>query len=351
MKKTRDTIVAAAALLGCGLGWAQSSVQLYGIMDLGLAYANHVRTGAVGSPTGTRMGIDSGQASTSRLGFRGREDLGGGLSALFVLEGGLNGDAGTYTSGGRPFGRQSYVALAGKFGELQLGREVLPFYDFGVVFDPVAPARFGGPIFDAAYVGRADNAIKHIGKFGGLTVRTQYSFGYDSTIANGGELPQFRVGKEGGIFADYLWNALNAGVTFDRQNGTSVATQQDKNQRLAFGASYDFSAFKLYAAYERQIVRTAAVSNVNKLYWVGARISPMQGVTITPGVYLYDPAGASNRSLLPTVAAYYDLSKRTDVYAQVGYMKNQSNATIALSGPINPGDNQTGFTVGIRHRF
>ncbi|HSV81852.1 MAG TPA: porin [Ramlibacter sp.] len=352
MMKTRNYLVATGAALCCGLGWAQSTVQIYGVVDLGLAYANKVRSGAVGSPTGNTLRIDSGNASTSRLGFRGREDLGGGLSAVFVLEQGINADSGTLTSGGRAFGRASYVGLAGGFGEVQLGRQVTTIYDFATVFDPVAPARFGSPIFDAAYVGRADNAVKYQGKFGGLNVRAQYSLGFDGTIVNGGEVPgEFRVGKQGGVFADYTVGGLNVGAAFDRQNGTSVATQRDKNEHVVLGAAYDFQPVKVFAAYARQTVETGGVEAVSKLYWVGARVKPSERVTLTAAVYVHDPAGGSNRSVMPTVAGYYDLSKRTDLYAQVGTMKNQSAATRGMIGAVNPGDSQVGLTLGLRHRF
>ncbi len=351
VNKTRAILVAGSAAVCCSLGWAQSTVEIYGVMDLGVAYANHVRTGAVGSPTGSVVRVDSGQAMASRLGFRGREDLGDGLKAVFVFEQGFSADTGVLGQGGRIFGRNAYVGLAGNFGEVQLGRVVTPIYDFGVALDPVGPARFAGPLFDPVYLSRADNSIKYVGKFGGFGIRAQYSLGYDATVANGGELPQFKVGKETGLYVDYTSNGLKIGVAFDRQNGTSAATQNDKNQRLAYAASYDFKVLKLYAAHERQTVQSGGVSNVNSLSWVGAIVPVTDSLRFHPGVYVYNPAGSSNRSVMPTVAAYYALSKRTELYTQAAYMKNQSAATTALIGSINPGSNQTGITVGIRHAF
>lgn len=350
MKKAGNYVLGAGAALCCSLGFAQSSVQVYGLVDVGLAYSNGIKGATAAAPAGHVLKIESGNASSSRLGFRGREDLGGGLSALFVLEEGIAADSGSISNGGRAFGRASYVALAGSLGQIQLGREPTPYYDFGVKYDPVAPAKFAGPVDDAAWISRADNAVKYVGKFGGLKVQAQYSLGYDSTITNGGEQPEFQVGKELGLYADYTSGPLTVGVVYDNQNGTTVATQSNRNQHTALAAIYDFKAFKLYATYALQRLTTSGIATEVKGGWVGASF-PVGPLAIATAVYVRDPDGPENRSVMPAVFASYFLSKTTDIYAEVAYMKNDRNATLGLISAANPGGSQTGFTFGLRKRF
>lgn len=348
--KMAASLAAAAAVSSAA--FAQSSVQIYGLADVGVAYANRVRAAGPGSPESGVLRVDSGNAASSRLGLRGRESLGSGLSAVFVLESGINLDAGSLANGGRAFGRSSYVGLAsGDYGELQLGRQITAIYDFALVFDPVAPARFSTPVFDAAYVGRADNAARYVGKFGGLNIRSQYSLGYDGVIANGGELPQFRVGKQFGTHVDYTLGTLTVGMAYDRQNGSAAATARDRNVHLNVGLAWDVKPVKVYAAYGRRTVDAAGRSTETRFYWLAVHYRPSPQIALTAGLYVFDPEGASNRSAMPTILATYDLSKRTDIYAQIGHLRNQSNAAIGMIGAVNPGNSQTAATLGIRHRF
>jgi predicted porin len=349
--KTRLGVAVGAALFSTSL-YAQTTVQVYGIADAGVEFLNHARVGSTGTETGNLTRLSSGNAQSSRLGFRGREDLGGGLSALFVLENGFNIDDGTMAQGGRLFGRQAFVGLAGSFGEVQFGRQTNVIYDFGTVFDPLSGVRYSGTTFDAAYAGRADNALKYIGKFNGLNIRAQYSFGFDGTILNGSEVPgAYRVGKEFGVHADYTFGRFGIGAAYDRQNGTSIATQDNKTERKVIGATVNLDAVKLFGAYQRLTAKTLTASADTNIYWVGAEYKPTPVLTLFPTAYFRKPDGSDNRSSAYTMLASYALSKRTDVYSQVAYMKNQDLATLALGGTLLPGTNQTGVIVGVRHRF
>lgn len=349
----------AMAAIGLGVGilpcpaFAQSSVLVYGIADAGLEYVSAVRTGGPGTPTESILRLQSGNAASSRFGLRGTEDLGGGMRAVFVLENGFSIDNGTASQGGRLFGRQAYVGLgSNSLGELQLGRETTAIYEFGLQYDLVGPARYSTPIFDAAYVGRADNAVKYRGRFGGLGVTAQYSFGFDGMTANAGEVPgQFRVGKEIGAYVDYQQGPFSFGAAYDRQNGSTVATASDKSERLAGGAVLDLDSVRFFAGYQYQRVTAQATKSATRFFWLGIRYAVSPALTISPAVYIYDPAGGDNRSLMATILASYAFSKRTDLYAQIAIMDSQRRATIGLGGPVNPGDNQFGMTIGVRHRF
>jgi predicted porin len=329
--------------------WAQQNAQVYGIADVGVEFLNHVPVPGGGSKN--LVGVQSGNIQTSRLGFRGTEDLGGGLKANFGLESGFSMDTGTLNNGGRLFGRNAWVGLSGAYGQIQLGRQVNTVYDFGVAFDPYSGMRYSGTTYDAAYAGRADNAIKYLGQFGGLDVRAQYSMGYDG--ARGiGEVPgAFKVGKEMGAFATYDFANVRIGATYDRQNGATVATQNDKDVRMGVGLTAIFKPMKLYAAYERRSQDVGVRSTDTDLYWIGAGFPVTPALTVTANAYVLDPQGPGNRSSMLVVYGSYGLSKRTSLYTMLALAKNQALARISPGGTVNPGDGQTGLVVGIRHLF
>jgi predicted porin len=352
LAKTKIAIVIAIVALS-STGHAQTNVQLYGLVDAGVEYVDKVRTGAAGSETKSMVRVQSGSAQSSRFGFRMREDLGDGLSAVFVLESGIAIDSGTLSQGGRLFGRHAYVGLKHKsLGELQLGRQTSMVYDYGVQYDPVTATRYSSVVFDASYAGRADNAVKYVGNFDGLSIGAQYSFGYDSLIAGGSEVPgASKVGRKAGVHMSYTIGGAQFGVLYDRQNGVSVATQRDTTVRMAVGGLYNFAPVKLFASYQRQRMETAVTSRDINLYWVGAQYSTGGPFTLIGSLYFNDPDGSAKRSNMLTIFASYALSKRTDLYSEVALMKNQDVAMVGMGGAVNPGDHQRGAIVGIRHRF
>lgn len=352
MHLTKTSIAIALAALS-GAAHAQTNVQLYGLVDAGVEYVDKVRVGNVGSATESVIRVQSGSAQSSRFGLRGREDLGGGLTAVFALESGIAIDTGTLGQGGRLFGRHAYVGLNHKsLGELQLGRQTNMVYDYGVQYDPIAAARYSAVVFDAAYAGRADNAVKYVGKLGGLKIGAQYSLGYDGLLAGGSEVAgASRVGKEVGVQLGYAFGGAQFGVVYDRQNGVSVATQGNTTERVALGGSYDIAPVKLFASYQRRTSETAVTSHDTDLYWVGAQYSSGGPFTLSGSLYLNNPDGSATRSNMLTILASYALSKRTDLYTSVAFMHNQDAAMSGMGGAVNPGDRQGGAIVGIRHRF
>eukprot|EP01040_Poterioochromonas_malhamensis_P026971 gene26971-34042_t len=106
----KKSLLALSLLSAFGVASAQSSVTMYGVVDAGITYDN-------GPSAGTVTKLESGIESGSRLGFRGTEDLGSGLKALFVLEQGFDIDTGRSGQGGRLFGRQAWVGLNSEYGQ------------------------------------------------------------------------------------------------------------------------------------------------------------------------------------------------------------------------------------------
>src|ERR1700750_1194122 len=101
---------------------AQSSVTLYGIVNEGINYINNQGGGSV-------IGAIKGQTNGSRWGLRGSEDLGGGMKAIFDLENGFDGSAGTLSQGGRLFGRSAWMGLQTPYGRLTMGRQYDAMHD------------------------------------------------------------------------------------------------------------------------------------------------------------------------------------------------------------------------------
>ena len=132
----KKTLIAVAALTAAAGAFAQSTVTIFGVLDTSVA---HISSG------GSKVtGLSNGGLSSSRLGFRGTEDLGGGLAAGFWLEGGLAVDNGN--SGGYGLERRSTVSLSSNtFGELRLGRDKVPAYLNIETFDPFGDTGFRCP--------------------------------------------------------------------------------------------------------------------------------------------------------------------------------------------------------------
>jgi len=172
------TVLAVAAAAACLLAPpAQGqTVTIYGLLDAGVEYINHV--GADRSSL-TRMPNLTGSLP-SRLGFRGTEDLGGGLKALFALEQGLAIDSGSLGQGGRAFGRTALVGLSGPWGAFTLGRQYTMLYWAVFDADTMGPNVYGLGSLDSYLAGpRADNSMAFRGTYGGLTVGAGYSAGRD----------------------------------------------------------------------------------------------------------------------------------------------------------------------------
>ena len=356
--------VAALSLLAAGAASAQSSVTLYGVADAGIEYTNKSAPTAAGASGGSAVRVTSGNQSGSRWGLRGVEDLGGGLKTLFVLESGVNFDTGTSGQGGRLFGRNAYVGLQGPYGTFSLGRHTTPYFDFGLLYDPMAiSTRYGITSIAPEFGSRADNSGKYIGTFGGLTVSALYSF-----TNNGTEIPgNFTNGREYSFSASYATGPLSIGAIYDQANNVGDASAQLIRRASAAG-SYSFGAAKVYAGYRRAKAFNGATlpggqftNGGSNLYWAGLGYQFTPAFSLIGAAYYQDfrNSGADPWNFVAT--ADYAFSKRTDIYLSMSYVKNKNNSNLGVngfntSGPtdsafVQNGANQFGATVGIRHKF
>lgn len=305
----KKSLIALAVLSSvAGFAQAQSSVSVYGVVDAVLH-----------KDKGVPAALTSGGVSGSRLGFKGSEDLGGGLKANFLLEHGFNVDTGTQRTAGSSFDRQAYVGLSGGFGEFKLGKIWSAYDDISGATSPVFDSVLS-PVnsvwASTGYVGNPSNGIYYAtptfgGVSGALSTNLKEGTGNQSTA--------FNVQYNGGpVYAGvaYQVDKTAAGDTkFTRVNG-----------------SYDLGAAKLLAGYGN--VKAGSVKTTDLSF--GADVPLGANLVLSAGYASSKTDGAERLSGLGLGVAY-SLSKRTTVYG--GFLDTKN------TGP----DTRYGF--GLKHTF
>jgi len=385
----KKLIALAVAGLASTAAFAQTNVTIYGIIDYGYAYRFDDRgidsaTNAVslnGPSSSSR--VDSGQQSGNRLGFKGTEDLGNGLKAVFLAEMGFAADTGESTQGGLTFGRQVYAGLSGKFGTAVGGRLYTPFYTMMLQYDPFANGTMGAysnvwtpSALTSGGAGglmnpiRVDNAVAYISpSFGGFTVTGAFSnnaSGADSTSNNARNSTVYAIAGNyaGGAFtagANYHYIALAAGNTL----GPALAVEGDSVQDFTLGLGYDFKFMKLTGVYswnEADYTAVGSKSATLNNYLLG--VSAPFGKWTVKGSYIYSDGNTNAGGDAQQVAAGLDyaLSKRTNLYSAYSWIDNSDMRLNGVGDASNSGGYssgngypagvwQQGFQVGVRHMF
>ncbi len=348
----KKSLIALAVLAASGAAMAQSSVTLFGVVDATYAYGN----GSVAN----RSQLTNSGYNSSRLGFRGVEDLGGGLSASFWLEAGLNNDNGTGgstslnnqttapTQGGLVFNRRSTVSLNGGFGEVRLGRDYTPQFWNLTVFDPFGTngvgttqtlnSSLGGPTTI-----RASNAIGYFlpGNLGGFYGQVQYYLGENlSNVANK------KDGNGLALRAGWANGPVNVALAASQ---TKFLNADIKSWNL--GGQYDFGFGKLLAHVNRDDVKNG---NEGTGWLIGGLIPVGAGeIRLSYSTYEIEVANAADPRTNKFALGYvHNLSKRTAVYATAAAVKNKNGAAQSLNGAVTAaGRNSSGYDIGIRHSF
>ncbi|WP_413457582.1 porin [Herbaspirillum huttiense] len=363
MKKWVASAMALTAMACTQQALAQSQVSVYGIIDTGVVYTNHAN--AAGNSVLKMPSLTS--SFPSRLGFKGTEDLGGGLQAMFVLESGFSVDTGAMGQGNRLFGRQSYVGLKDSWGSLMLGRQVNMTYLVTAKSDVMGPNLFSISSIDA-YIpnARSDNAIGYLGSFSGFTLGATYSFGRDTSTAGGasatgcpGEVAgnakacrqvtgmlaydSSRFGVSGSY--DILYG--NAGAA----NGLTSSDNHD--QRVTLNGYVMLGNSKIGGGGIDRKTRAATGNTDSDLYYLGFSTPLSAALVLDAQVARLNIKGSANTSTLSVARLTYNLSKRTALHTSLGYMKNAGRAAIPLDvgGTVGAGMNQLGVMTGVRHTF
>lgn len=324
----------ALALIGISTGavFAQSTVTIYGVVDAGLVHES-------GSTTGSVNNLSGGIASGSRLGFKGKEDLGGGLSANFVIENGFNPDTGIAGQSGLLFGRQAFVGLSGNGGAVTLGRQYSPYYKvLRDVADPFAAGLAGRAGNLMATNTRIDNMIEYVApKLGGFSADAGYGFG---EVA-GDNAKSRNIGAAIG----YAQGALNVKLAHHQLNN-AAATDKTSNTLLA--GSYDFGVAKASLGYA--INKGTGTADSNDAI---AGVSVPFGTSKVLASYIrHNDKTAANKDANQWAIGYiYSLSKRTDLYSSYAHISNSNGATFKVGNATDKGTGDSAFNLGVRHSF
>lgn len=328
MKKSLIAVALFSAFTGAAS--AQENLTIYGILDVGLAHEDN------GTSSTTRM--DSGNVYGSRLGFRGTEDLGGGLSALYTLEMGLNMDTGT--GQGPLFNRQSFVGVKGGAGTLTFGRQYTPMFRAQLAYDPFFTG-FAGNAGRMMSNGagpsgpRTDNSIFYVTPtVGGFEGQLLYGFGEQA-----GSMSKLR---EIGGAVGYTNGPV--GVKLAHHNAKdATGNVSAKNTNLS--GTYDLGKAKLYAAY--QVNKTGSVLDTRDSL-VGVSVPLGAGKLIASYIRKDNRIVANADARQAAVGYIHSLSKRTELYTSYGDISNDGASAIRVP---TAGASDRLFNVGMIHKF
>ena len=377
----QKTLIALAALAVSGTALAQSSVTIYGAVD-----NSFTRVTNKGGASASGLSSGGGGSIGSKLGFKGDEDLGGGLKASFKLEMGLEtssgangvpGSSNNFTivapGGGLRFDRAAYVALSGGFGEVRLGRDLVASFINDVIYDPFLTYGVGsslnfplGVVADAKSASslfRVSNAVSYFTpNFGGLTAQIQFAPSEQASntgiAKRDGRVTTGRVAYDKG--------PLSASVSAGKADQSSGVIGQDITTANA-GASFDFGVVKVMGEFARfKVDNFTGVSGVDlttNIVTLGA-IAPVGPGKIKLGVSRAERKtdGVTAKPETTKVAVGYDysLSKRTSLFTTVAYVRNKDGSAVSASqggvagfggAPAVANQRSIGYDIGLLHSF
>lgn len=355
---------------------ASSGVVVYGNFDEYIGYIDSSNGGHI-------VGLNDGAILRSRLGVRGTEELGGGLQAKFALEQGINADTGAQADANRLFDRQAWVGVNSGIGEFRVGRQNTQIFLIGGAIDYTARTTFGSVINTFGIPSRYDNDLSYKSpRMAGVQVDLHYALPENGGATRGNHpVLQYSV--------DYERGPLRAGYSgFSVKPNDITATVHDKVVYHNVYADYNYGAGKLYAAAVRSNNSTANANGLNagvilsnvsspNNYFAGTdpnaarfyniwqlsadyQVNPQLRVGALFGA-IRDTSGNDGGARGANAGAYYDLSKRTQLYAFASVLKNQARAGFRFSSSAGPsanlagadvnGQRLAGLQLGILHKF
>ena len=341
----KKIIALAVAGLVSGAAFAQSNVTVYGIADVGWEYLSSGR----GDAKSTNQ-ISDGIQDASRVGFKGTEDLGNGLSAFFQLEQRFNLDQGVGTAGTQ---RNSNVGLSGKsWGTVKLGSFGHPLDDYNG-YSEAGGMGFGNSVIDQITISDVKNGIEYISpNFSGLEAKIGYSTSVAAQDA-GVEYDESNDNTKAYFGAvAYANGPIKAAVAFNRMKPASALPGTNAASEWLVNGSYDFGMVKLGAGYDRA---KDADKDVRKAWRiaVGAPVTANDTVALSYSRVKYDWVGTSDDGKASGWGVSYShaMSKRTNIYATYGKLSENdaleaSDYTEAFNDTY-----ESAFKVGMRHFF
>lgn len=364
----KKSLIALAALATAGFAAAQSSVTVFGVVDTGF---QRVSRDAVGSDVSTTR-LASGSNKTSRLGFRGVEDLGNGLKANFWLEAGISTDDGSGGSTristnnqapaavggagqGLTFNRRATVGLSGGFGEVRLGRDSVVGLLTQESFDPFDANGVGSQrqvvyanvaaVSTAISSVRASNMITYFSpNIAGFTADVGYAL--NETASNAGATK--KDGRLATARLGYTLGNFNA-----KLGGTKIDYAAGDFQEYTVGASYDFGIVKPALAFHSNKIKGSG----NKTDVIIASLTAPVGPGLVRAAYTRaDQKGnANNDGNIFALGYVYNLSKRTQLYTTYAVSDNKNGSTVyqvgGSPGAATANGRTNGLDLGVTHSF
>jgi predicted porin len=362
MKRASIAVAVFAFCAGTGVAAAQSSVTIYGIADAALVRES-------GGAAGTVNKLTSGAASASRIGFRGTEDLGGGVAAIYTLETGYRMDTGEVDAAGTIFNRQAFVGLKSRVGTVTLGRQYTPWHQvLTQVADP----------FSTGYAGTSKNIFPDFGS----NVRTSNTIMYtapvtmgfsaDLAYSAGEQAGTSKAGRQMGVSIGYSAGPLNVRAAYNHKNADVAAApgvtpiSRTIGTNTIIAANYDFKVIKLYAAYNvDKGFNSAPLGNANNpfggvrptastdgneiLVGLSAPVGP--GTVLASVMRKNDKTSVNQDARAWGVGYLYPLSKRTNLYTAYGSIDNKNGAGYTVANNTESGSGDSAFNLGVRHTF
>lgn len=347
----RLALITAALPALWALPAASQTVTLYGVVDV---YAATIKAGK------NRVNeLNDGGNLASRIGFRGVEDLGGGMKAEFTLESSFFGDTGAAVAAAF-WDRQVFVGLSGSAGRLRLGRQYSPHfialatadpYGANAVFSPLGMifARDGQPNLTPFPV-RMNNMIGYMSpNMGGFTAEVAYAPGESATAST-------RSGDGLSMALSYRQGPLFVALSASQMRGGSAAApvaDPSTNNFVSIGGSYKFGSLTAYGNWVETSTNAAATNDVRHIN-LGLKYELSTATTLTAGYTMRDLANSSRDANVLVLGVDYALSVRTALYARALNLNNKGNASNGAARGLvaaNSGDDIRGLAVGLRHSF
>lgn len=360
-------IALAVASLVSAPVFAQSQVQVYGVID------QSILTGNNGAGSVTQL--VSGGYTTERFGFQGSEDLGNGMKANFRLESGMNSDTGYHDQGnsGWLWQRESRVGLSGNWGQVNFGRQYTPLFSVEAQQDIFRVVGIG-TYYSLTNVGmtRASNAIRYdSNSMNGLSFGAMYSFGdAGATTASGATSQQEStlapkdLGRHVGLNVQYANGPLALGLGYGNQKAAALAaglTSPIATKATMIEGLYDFKVVKINAGWQT-VNNDANPKTVDQRTWDIGATFPVMGKDEVKINYtaLKDKLTSNVDSKLIALGYVHPMSKRTVIYGTWAKMTNDGGVGRALfnapavtnaTGGANLGYDPSGLQFGLQHAF
>ena len=336
MKKSLLALAVLTAVTGAAS--AQSSVTLYGKVDLGLVLDS-------GNAAGKSIRVSSGVTGGSRIGFKGVEDLGGGMKAAFQLETGYCADstagAPNFCTGGNNFmGRQAHGDLTGAFGAISAGRQYSLGFNNLSTIDP----------FGTGFAGQVNNIVDPSGirLNNSVTYSTPNLSGFTASaeIALGEQTGNWTANRETGAGLTYASGPAYVGFTFYDVSNSSGSGAARKNYLL--GGTYDFGVVKVHALAQK----STGAAGLDVLDIMAGVTVPVAGGNVMASYIRHNDRSSGDKDANQLGIGYlYPLSKRTAVYTAFGRIQNQNGAAFTVGNATEAGTGTKAFNLGVVHNF